>query len=303
MDATVERLNTKEGSMVGLRLDVTDEASVRAFGDAIAERLGDGVGLDGVVNNAGILVTPGPTEWTPLSAFRRMYDVNVLGTVAVTQAVLPLVRRAQGRIVNVASIAGRFGLPSQPAYCASKYAVEAVSDILRREMVAWGVTVHIIEPGVFPNTGLYDTFRADLDTLWAGLTPELREDYGQAYFESFRKQIDTALMEMGTSDSSLVPKAMVHALTSDSPQYRYRVGPDSKYLITLLTHLHESTQDKLITMDVPGRPKKVPPAAAPPGARAAAMARMPSGWGRWALLATAIASLYARGHLRLRSRA
>ena len=68
-----------------------------------------------------------------------MYRVNVLGTVATTQQFLPLIRKAQGRIVNVASIAGRVGLPTQPAYCASKHAVEGLSDVLRQDMLPWGV--------------------------------------------------------------------------------------------------------------------------------------------------------------------
>merc|ERR1739848_178465 len=80
-----------------------------------------------------------------------MYEVNVIGIVRVTQSVLPLLRKSQGRIVNVASIAGRVGLPGQPAYCASKYAIEGLSDVLRFDMAPWGVSVHIIEPGVFPN--------------------------------------------------------------------------------------------------------------------------------------------------------
>ena len=137
-------------------LDVTDEASVtqcaRIIGDEVAA-------LDGVVNNAGLLVTPGPTEWTTLDSFRRMYDVNVLGLVAVTKSVLPLIRKGRGRVVNVASIAGRMGLPNQPAYCATKFAVEGFSDVLRKEMLPWGVTVHIIEPGIFKTTALYASYR------------------------------------------------------------------------------------------------------------------------------------------------
>lgn len=115
--------------------------------------------------------------------------------------VLPLIRESKGRIVNVASIgkqclsftmvlnflccvAGRIGLPTQPAYCASKYAVEAYSDVLRGDMLNWGVTVHIIEPGVFNKTGLYSSFQTGLDKKWEELSPKLKEDYGEAYYKN-----------------------------------------------------------------------------------------------------------------------
>lgn len=132
-----------KGNVVPIQVDVTSEDSVRAAAEFITEQL-NGSGLDGVVNNAGLLVTPGPVEWTPIEAYKRMLDVNVIGMASVTKSVLPLIRKARGRIVNVASIAGRVGLPGQPAYCASKYAVEGYSDVLRRDMAPWGVTVRLI---------------------------------------------------------------------------------------------------------------------------------------------------------------
>jgi len=88
-----------------------------------------------------------------------MFNVNVLGAVLVTNSVLPLIRKSMGRVVVTASIAGRVGIATQAAYCASKYAVEAWADVLRKDMYPFGVTVHIVEPGVFPNTGLYARFQ------------------------------------------------------------------------------------------------------------------------------------------------
>lgn len=79
-----------------------------------------------------------------MQEFRDMFDVNVIGTAAVTQSVLPLIRASKGRIVCVSSIAGRVGLPTEAAYCASKYAVQGYADTLRRDMIAWGVSVHIV---------------------------------------------------------------------------------------------------------------------------------------------------------------
>ena len=206
---TVRTLNSEQRDDVkAIILDVTNETSVLSFAATITEHLGSSGQLAGLVNNAGILINPGPTEWTPLHTYKKMFDVNVLGTVSLTKACLPLIRASQGRIVNVASIAGRTGLPSEPAYCASKYAVEGYSDVLRRDMLAWGVTVHIIEPGIFPNTGLYDRFQTGLDDLWNDLSPELQAEYGESYYQNFRERIGKSL-GLGNSDSSLVPTAML----------------------------------------------------------------------------------------------
>jgi len=93
--------------------------------------------------SAGILVQPCPTEWQSTQDFRDMLEVNVIGTAAVTQSVLPLIRQAKGRIVCTSSIAGRVGLPTESAYCASKFAVQGYADTLRRDMIPWGVSVHM----------------------------------------------------------------------------------------------------------------------------------------------------------------
>eukprot|EP00940_MAST-03C_sp_MAST-3C-sp2_P001701 g1701.t1 len=242
-------------NVVPLRLDVTDEGSVDRVAREIASYLGPGRGLDGLVNNAGILVTPGPIEWTPISAYRKMLDVNVVGVAAVTRSVLPLLRKNKGRIVNVASIAGRVGLPTQSAYCASKFAVEGYSEVLRKEMIPWGVTVHVIEPGVFKNTGLYDTWKRGYEENWSNLSEEVKNDYGRDFFRQTWSSMSKALdLPISNTDSSLVPKAMYHALTSASPKYRYRVGKDSKYIITPLTWMGERTQDWALA----GRSKNLP---------------------------------------------
>jgi len=144
MASTMENLKQEcSDRVVPLQLDVANESSVNSCAEKIKQYLANKSGskLRGVVNNAGILVTPGPFEWTPLESYRRMMEVNIIGSAAVTKSVLPLIRESQGRIVLVASIAGcvfcsfctsslleltfvlkyhrRVGLPTQPAYCAS----------------------------------------------------------------------------------------------------------------------------------------------------------------------------------------
>lgn len=137
-----------EGRIKALALDVTDPASIAA---AMARIERDGAGLWGLVNNAGVSVT-GPIEEVPLEDWRRQYETNVFGLVAMTKAVLPLMRAARaGRIVNIGSVAGRLAAPFMAAYASSKHAVEGLSDSLRRELTPFGVKVSVIRPG-FINT-------------------------------------------------------------------------------------------------------------------------------------------------------
>lgn len=137
-----------EGRITAFGLDVTEAASVADAGKMIAEH---GAGLWGLVNSAGVSVT-GPLEQVPVSDWRRQFETNVFGLVAMTQAVLPGMREARaGRIVNIGSVAGRLAAPFMSAYAASKHAVEGLSDSLRRELAPLGVKVSVIRPG-FINT-------------------------------------------------------------------------------------------------------------------------------------------------------
>ena len=219
LEESMATLRSECKNVVPVRLDVTNAESVAQAAAIIAKHV-EGRGLDGVVNNAGILISPGPVEWIPVESVERMLKVNVLGTVAVTKSVLPLIRKAHGRIVNVASIAGRVGLPANGAYCASKFAVEGFSDVLRREMADWDVSVsnqgrcgysgysiglqnrttgcwwaaclqvHIIEPGVFKTTNLYKTFISDMDKMWAALPNDVQRDYGEDFYKTSRFKLE-----------------------------------------------------------------------------------------------------------------
>ena len=136
-------LRSAGGAIVPVRLDVTDEAQIAAAAATIAEHArGE---LHGVVNNAGIAVAA-PLEYLPVQELRRQLEVNVLGQVAVTQALLPMLRRAQGRIVFVSSVSGRSALPFTGPYAASKHALEALADAWRVELLPWGLHVALIEP-------------------------------------------------------------------------------------------------------------------------------------------------------------
>ena len=144
------------------------------------------------------------------------------------------------------------------------------------------------EPGVFPNTGLCERVEKGLDTVWARLDPQIKEDYGEEHYKYIRKQLTFALHEFGTKDSSLVSKAYVHAILNEKPLYRYRIGTDSKYIITLLANVHESTSDAAISMNDPRLPF-VKPIKAPANGRELAMGRMNKQWPRYIALAVIVA--------------
>lgn len=213
-----------EGSdrLTPVMLDVTDAAQAAAAAELIGERVGEG-GLDGLVNNAGIAVLS-PLETIPLDDFRRQIEVNLTGQVAVTQAMLPLVRRATGRVVFVSSIGGRMALPFGAPYHAAKFGVEAVADCLRQELAPWKIDVSVIEPGSI-DTPIWERGERIADEV-ASRAPAAQEElYGQT-IERFRAAVRR------TADRGIAPdrvaKAVAHALTARRPRTRYVVGADAR---------------------------------------------------------------------------
>lgn len=225
-------------------LDVTDSQSVNTAAAGVASIVGD-KGLWGVVNNAGISVPTGPNEWLTKEDFNKILNVNLLGVIDVTLKMLPLIRRARGRVVNVASIAGRLTICGG-GYCLSKYGVESFSDSLRREMKPFGVKVCIIEPGFF-STQVTDAklMKESTNKVWARLPDEIRRSYGQQYYEKYCNIIDLTLSASNTK-LSLVSDAMEHALTSVHPKTRYSAGWDAKLLYLPLSYLPTVITDFLI---------------------------------------------------------
>ena len=124
--------------LVPLMLDVTDAGQIADAAERIGAEVGE-AGLDGLVNNAGIAV-PGPLETLPIDDFKRQIEVNLTAHVAVTQAMLPAIRRARGRIVFITSIGGLMAFPMFGAYHAAKFGLEAVGDVFRQELRPWGIS-------------------------------------------------------------------------------------------------------------------------------------------------------------------
>ena len=203
-----------------LLLDVTDaESTARAA--RTVEAVLAGAGLDGLVNNAGVSVDV-PLECVDLGTLRRQLEVNAIAPVAVTQAFLPLLRRARGRVVNVSSVNGRVATPYSGPYCMSKFALEAFTDCLRQELADWGMHVAAVEPGAI-DTAMWDKGRQD-DWSAAASTRDL-DLYGRAY-QAFRRFSEKTAA--GAVSCDAVSQAIVHALTARRPRTRYLVGTDAR---------------------------------------------------------------------------
>jgi NAD(P)-dependent dehydrogenase (short-subunit alcohol dehydrogenase family) len=204
-----------------LTLDVTDAGLVAAAATEVDHAVGE-AGLWGLLNNAGISV-PGPLEHLDLDDLRRQLEVNAVGQVAVTQAFLPLLRRARGRIVSVGSVAGFMAMPGLGAYAMSKHAMEAFSDSLRRELQPWGIQVSLIRPGPI-TSDIWKKGADDAAVLQRDLSSQALADYGPL-FGALRRLAASA--ERHASPPEVVTRAAVHAFTAARPKTRYTVGRTS----------------------------------------------------------------------------
>jgi NAD(P)-dependent dehydrogenase (short-subunit alcohol dehydrogenase family) len=223
-----------------VHIDVTDAASIASARETIGQQLGD-AGLRGLVNNAGIGVG-GPLEFIDIDELRRQFEVNVFGQVAVTQAFLPLIRRAKGRIVNIGSVGGRLASPFIGPYSASKFAMEAITDALRFELREWGIDVAIVEPGSIA-TPIWDKSRDTADDIERNMTAEARTLYG-GMIGAIRAFLDD------TAKRAIPPErvadAVQHALTAKRPKTRYLVGTDARLQAALATVAPDRIVDRVI---------------------------------------------------------
>ena len=221
-------------------LDVTDPASIAAAEQVVAQATRD-TGLAGLVNNAGISVA-GPLEVLPLDAVRMQFEVNVIGALAVTQAFIPLLRPARGRIVNISSIAGLAATPFLGAYCGSKFALEAMSDALRLELVPWGISVSLVEPGAIQSQIWQRATMSATRTL-GGVAPESLARY--AHLLS-RMQDVMQKAAARAIPAEAVARVVADALTASRPRARYLVGDDARFRAMLKWILPDRVQDRLL---------------------------------------------------------
>jgi len=205
-----------------LQLDITDRSAVAKLPEQLPAR------LDGVVNNAGIIVQ-GPVETVPLEDLSRQLEVNVTAQIAVLQAVLPKLREARGRVVFMSSVSGLITLPGTGAYSASKYALESLADALRMELRPWRIPVSLIEPGP-TRTDMWGGAVDDYDRMTSQLSPAHRELYA-SHLAGNRKLLGR--MQKLTGDPQKVVKAVDRALTSRHPKRRYRCDNLSRAQLAL----------------------------------------------------------------------
>ena len=222
-----------------LHIDVTDADSIAAAVATLDAQLGD-AGLNGLINNAGIAIG-GPLEVLPMKEIRRQFDVNVFGALAVTQAFLPQLRRARGRIVNMGSIAGRIALPFLGPYCMSKSALRAMTHALRLEVDAWGIDVALVEPGAIA-TPIWKKSNAAADVMQATLQNDTLAHYSRP-LEGIRRVIAKAEEQAISADA--VARAVEHALTAARPKTEYLVGNDARMRAAINAVLPQFLQDRL----------------------------------------------------------
>jgi NAD(P)-dependent dehydrogenase (short-subunit alcohol dehydrogenase family) len=214
-----------------ISLDVSNQQSVRNAFQTVSDKLPQGQGLWGLMNNAGILGRCGPHEFLNMDDYHQVLGVNLLGLVDVTMTFLPLVKRSHGRIVNTASVFGRHVIAGCPPYCISKYGVEAFTDGLRRAMRGFDVKAILIEPGIH-RTPIMS--KSNIDRLqqeaWDRASPESRLEYGEEFIRRCIAEGHDNTNRIASSRVSDVVDAYEHALLGRFPRARYLVGNDARFL-------------------------------------------------------------------------
>ncbi|OBH53625.1 SDR family oxidoreductase [Mycobacterium sp. E2479] len=219
-------------------LDITVESNVAAIAARIAD---DPRPLRALVNNAGIAINA-PVETLPIDQWRRQFEVNLFGHIAITQALLPALLRSSGTVVNISSVGGKVVLPTYGAYAGSKFALEAVSDALRREVTDLGVKVVVVEPGAV-KTEIAERGIATAEELMADMTAGQLARYGD---------VTTAVTAQARSFKDIgVPaehaaKVIAKAATASRPRTRYTVGRDAAILVRLSRVISDRVLDRIV---------------------------------------------------------
>jgi len=220
-------------------LDITDQNQIAALADRLRGR------LHALVNNAGIAANA-PVETLPLSEWRKSFEVNLFGHVAVTQALLPALLRDRGRIINISSVGGKVAMAGYGAYAGSKFALEAMSDALRREVTPYGVQVIVVEPGGV-QTEMSGRGIATAHRLAADMTPDQQERYGamMAAIVSHTRAFTAA----GVT-AERAARVIANAVTDRHPRIRYTIGRDAAVLTRLTRVLPDRLLDRVVAANL-----------------------------------------------------
>ena len=226
-------------------LDVANADHIAALNDSLPDR------LDAVVNNAGVVVG-GPMEVVTPQELRRQLEINVVGQIAVTQAVLPRLRESSGRVVFISSLNGKVSFPMFGPYCGSKFALEAVADALRMELLPWNIAVVIVEPAQ-TDTDMWRTADTFAEETAAAMPLQTQELY-QRHLAGLKKSIPKS--QKLAVPATKVAAVVETALTARRPRQRYVVGILPKAQLALINRLPSRARDRLLRAlgNQPGRP-------------------------------------------------
>lgn len=238
--ADADRLRRAHARVTPVQFDVRDAAALRRAADEVAQAVG-AAGLHGLVNNAGVAVAA-PLEYLPPDDLREQLDINVVGQLAVTQAFLPLLRQGPpGRVVFISSVSGLMATPMVGAYCASKFALEALADAWRLELREWGIPVSLVEPGQIA-TPIWDTASRAADERVRRMPPEASTRYA---WLTRAMRVSAGHGAKHGLDPQQVAQAVHKALLDARPQPRYLVGKEGP-AVRVLNRLPTGLRDRLI---------------------------------------------------------
>ncbi|XP_018422240.1 PREDICTED: short-chain dehydrogenase/reductase family 9C member 7-like [Nanorana parkeri] len=231
------------GKVKVIRLDVTNDTEIAEVKQYVQNNL-PAKGLWGIVSNAGIS-TWGPFDWHTIEAYRRVVDINLLGSIRTTLAFAPLIKKSKGRMVYMSSITAYVSMING-IYSMTKAAIERFCDSLRLEMMRNGVKVCLIEPGNYALATNIQPLKS-ADDIWDSLAADVQESYSKEYLENVNQSV-TAALSKGSSKGHEVVDAIVHALISDAPKPRYLVASlAEKISVYLSLWLPTSVFDKILS--------------------------------------------------------
>jgi NAD(P)-dependent dehydrogenase (short-subunit alcohol dehydrogenase family) len=238
-----DRLSAK--NIEAVILDVTDDEQVAALADRVAKDP-EGRCLGVLVNNAGVTLNA-PAETIPLDEWRRHFDVNFFGQVAVVQALLPaLISGGDGRLVNVSSVGGRVAFPIQGAYASGKFALEGFSDVLRREVGRFGVKVIVIEPGNIA-TSMWGKILPTMEKLTTDMTTDQHARYDDLISAIHKQAQERKSSGIQPSEAAEV---IADAIQARRPRTRYLVGRDAKLGACIASLLSDRMLDRLVARNL-----------------------------------------------------
>jgi NAD(P)-dependent dehydrogenase (short-subunit alcohol dehydrogenase family) len=230
------RIPDGPGRVEAVRLDFDEPLTVQAAACETTRIVGD-AGLTGLVNMAGIIVE-GPLEGLPVHALQRQFEVNVVGPVALTQALLPLIARARGAIINIGAVSAHLTPPFYGPIAASKAALASLNDAMRLEFAPLGIKVFLIEPGAM-KTGIFATSRAARDA-WLAERPDLERRYRPAF-----AAMERAFERSGADDPEVVVRVVMAVLSGRGAKPRTVVGKGAGVFV-MMSRLPIRLRDRLM---------------------------------------------------------